>query len=194
MALNSNDHILQIYTDDRSNPISYSGEYAVDDIVSWALERLDDVIAKRSEEAKSLKAQQEYLEREKERANKEWSEEQELRKKSNTLLLDYASWSDVFLKAREPFLINFYEGNNSACIDLNRVWEEVSSEFKGKVKVAKINLTEASNHRLEEQLRISSYPEIRFYANGPKKADSFSLFEGLKKRTHIFEWIQEKLS
>lgn len=153
------------------------------------MKRLDEVIAKRGEEAKSLKAQQEYQEREKERANKEWNDEQELRKKSNTLLLDYATWSDVFLKSREPFLINFYEGNNSACIDLNHVWEEVSSEYKGKIRVAKINLTEASNHNLEEQLRISSYPEVRFYANGPKKADSFSLFEGLKKRTHLFEWI-----
>ena len=98
------------------------------------------------------------------------------------------------MKSRDPFIVNFYEGNNSACIDLNRVWEEMSSEYKGKVRVAKINLTEANNHKLEDELRISNYPEVRFYANGPKKADSFSLFEGLKKRTHLFEWINEKLN
>ena len=49
----------------------------------------------------------------------------------------------MFLNSREPFLINFYEANNSACIGLNKDWEIVSTELKGKVRVAKINITES---------------------------------------------------
>lgn len=122
--------------------MAYSGEIESEEIVAWALKKLDQVIADRSAEAASLKAFQEFQEKEQTRANKEWNDEQELRKKSNTLLLDYDNWDAQFLKSREPFLINFYEANNSACIDLNREWELVSTELKGKVRVAKINLTE----------------------------------------------------
>jgi hypothetical protein len=38
------------------------------------LKSLDKVIESRSKEAKNLKAYQEYLEKEKERANKEWND------------------------------------------------------------------------------------------------------------------------
>ena len=47
----------------------------------------------------------------------------------------------------------------------------MSTELKGKVKVAKINLTESDNHKLEEDLKISNYPTIRFYKTGPKKVN-----------------------
>lgn len=152
------------------------------------------MIASRSEEAKSLKAFQEFQEKEKERANKEWNDEQELRKKSNTLLLDYDNWDSAFLKSREPFLINFYESNNTACIDLNKEWELVSTELKGKVRVAKINITETENHRLEEQLRLTKYPSIRFYKNGPKKVEEFTQYEGVNKKFSILEWVSARLA
>ena len=65
-------------------------------------------------------------------------------------------------------MINFYEANCSACIDLNKEWELLSTELKGRVKVAKINMTESNNYQLEEDLKIMKQPTIRFYKNGPK--------------------------
>lgn len=193
-AVTGNSESLSFYGDDRENPITYEGEYISDKIVSWVLAEMDKVIAERAEEAKSLKAFQEYQERERERANKEWKDEEELRKKSNTLLLDYENWESAFLRSREPFLINFYESNNSACIDLNREWEQVSTELKGKLKVAKINITETENHRLEDQLKLSRYPSIRFYKNGPKKVEDFAQYEGVNKKFSILEWVNARLS
>jgi protein disulfide-isomerase A6 len=174
--------------------VTYTSAFETGSIASFVLEQLDLVIAQRSSNAKDLKAYQEFLEKEKERANKEWSEEQELRKKSNTLLLDWANWETAFLASRDPFLINFYESNNSACVGLNREWEQLSTDLKGRVKVAKINLTEADNHKLEDQLRLTKYPSVRFYRNGPKKIDDFSLFEGVHKKFSILEWVEEKLN
>lgn len=110
------------------------------------------------------------------------------------MLLDYHNWDDQFLKSREPFLINFYESNNSACIDLNKEWELISTELKGKVRVAKINLTETDNHKLEDQIKISKYPSIRFYKNGPKKVESYSQYEGVNKKFSILEWVNGRLS
>lgn len=185
---------LSLYGDDRENPVSYSGKYEAEDIVSFVLEQLDSLIAERAASAKELKAYQEYLEKEKERANKEWADEQELRKKSNTILLDWSNWESTFASSRDPFLINFYEGNNSHCIELNREWELVSTELKGKVKVAKINLTEADNHKLEDQIKLSRYPSVRFYKNGPKKVNEFSLYDGVHKKFSILEWVNARLN
>lgn len=183
-----------LYGDDRSTPITFSEQLDTQAIVSWALKELDKIIALRSEEAKSLKAFQEFQEKEKERANKQWNDEQELRKKSNTLLLDSENWEAVFLKSREPFIINFYEANNSACIQLNREWELVSTELKGKIRVAKINISEAENHELEEQLRLSKYPSVRYYKDGPKKVEEFSQYEGVNKKFSLLEWVVAKQS
>lgn len=162
---------LQLIADDRDTSVAYSGEWAKSSIIEFVLTQLDKVIEDRAAVAKALKAQQEYQEKETERANKEWNEEQELRKKSNTILLDWANWESTFAKSRDPFLINFYESNNSHCMQLNKEWELVSTELKGRVKVAKINLTEAQNHKLEDQIKLSRYPSVRFYRNGPKKVD-----------------------
>lgn len=185
---------LSLYADDRDSPVQYDGQLESEDIVAWALKKLDKVIADRSAEAASLKAFQEFQEKERERAKKEWEGEQELRKKSNTLLLDHDNWDAQFLKSREPFLINFYEANNSACIDLNREWELVSTELKGKVRVAKVNLTETENHKLEDQIQISKYPSIRFYKNGPKRVEEYAQYEGVNKKFSILEWVSARLS
>jgi len=125
--IESGEDSLSLYNDNRESPVEYTGDFNVQSIVSFVLEQLDTIISTRSEEAKALKDLQEYQEREKERANKEWADEQELRKKSNTILLDYQNWETLFLKEREPFLINFYEANNSACIGLNKEWELLST-------------------------------------------------------------------
>lgn len=89
------------------------------------------------------------------------------------------------MKSREAFLINFYESNCSACIGLNREWELLSTELKGKVRVAKINITEDQNHQLEDQLRITKYPTIRFYKAGPKKVNEHFEYQGIPKKFSI---------
>jgi len=70
----------------------------------------------------------------------------------------------------------------------------VSTELKGKVRVAKINITEAENHRLEDQLRLTKYPSIRFYRNGPKKVEEFSQYEGVNKKFSILEWVNVRFA
>lgn len=69
-----------------------------------------------------MKANFEFNEKEKERANKEWEDEQALRVKTNTLLLNAETWQTNFLKTREAYFVNFYEANCSVCIELNKEW------------------------------------------------------------------------
>lgn len=115
-----------------------------------------------------------------------------MRKKSDTIILDAKNWN-TFANGREAWLINFYESNCSVCIGLNKEWELISTAYKGKVKVAKINMTEAGNEALEDQIQLSKYPSVRFYKSGPKKVSEFSEFEGIHKRFSIQEWLNSKL-
>ena len=73
------------------------------------------------------------------------------------------------MKSRDAFFVNIYEANCSACIELNKEWELVSTELKGKLKVGKLNITET--HELEEDLKLTKYPSVRFYKTGTKKID-----------------------
>lgn len=74
-------------------------------------------------------------------------------------------------------------------MDLNREWELLSTELKGRVRVAKINITEAQNQKLEDELRIERYPTVRFYKTGPKKINEYSEYDGIRKKFSILEWI-----
>jgi hypothetical protein len=69
----------------------------------------------------------------------------------------------------------------------------LSTAYKGKVKVAKINMTETINEALEDQVQLSKYPSIRFYKSGPKKVSEFAQYEGVNKRFSIQEWLNAKL-
>ena len=60
--------------------------------------------------------------------------------------------------------------------------------------MAKINITESNNHELEEELKISKYPTIRFYKNGPKKTNDYTEYDGVRKKFTILEWVNEKLN
>ena len=56
------------------------------------LTNTNGIIESRSKVAKAMKDNELYLEKEKERAKKEWEEEQALRVKSNTIVLDAKTW------------------------------------------------------------------------------------------------------
>lgn len=45
----------------------------------------------------------------------------------------------------------------------------MSTELKGKLKVGKLNITET--HELEEDLKLTKYPSVRFYKTGTKKIE-----------------------
>ena len=61
----------------------------------------------------------------------------------------------------------------------------MSTELKGKVRVAKINMTEEGNDQLEEQFKIEKFPSIRFYKTGPKKVTEFGEYDGIRKKFSI---------
>lgn len=90
--------------------------------------------------------------------------------------------------------MNFYEANCSDCISLNAEWEAISTELKGRAKVAKLNITEEGNEALEEQIKLENYPSVRFYPVGNKNVDEFSEFTGIRKKFSILEWANSKLS
>ncbi len=80
------------------------------------------------------------------------------------------------------------------CQQLNQEWEHLATEFKGTFRVAKLNISEGSNHELEETLQITNYPEIRYYSKGSKVISTFAPYQGVMKTFSIGEWLQEQHS
>jgi len=155
--------------------------------VKFVLAHTKELIDARSKSARSLKEYQEYQEREAKRAETEAADEAKLREKSDTIVLTPSTFKDVLMKSREPYAVNIYIANCSACIELNKEWEAVSSDLKGKVKVAKLNLTEHSE--LEEIFQLKEFPVVKFFPGGVKKLESAVDFTGVKKKFTLIEWI-----
>lgn len=135
---------LKFYGDD-GDVHEFNGNFEIDEIVNWALESTNGVLEARSKVAKDMKANKEFMTKEAERANQEWNDEQALRVKSDVVVVGSNTWDSAFLKERIPVLMNVYEANCSACIEMNREWEAVATAYKGSVKVIKINITEAED-------------------------------------------------
>lgn len=73
VAISSQENSLSLYGDDRETAIEYTGEMTSRSIVKFVLANFDSFIDARAKEARELKAYQEFQEKEKERANKEWN-------------------------------------------------------------------------------------------------------------------------
>lgn len=62
-TVNSPEESLQLYGDDRDEPVTYDGDFSSDIIISFVLKNFDEFLDKRGSEAKQLKAFQEFQEK-----------------------------------------------------------------------------------------------------------------------------------
>lgn len=69
----------------------------------------------------------------------------------------YAPWSDYFF-----IFLTFFRCSH--CKHLQPVWEELATALKGKVNVAKVDVT--SNRALGTRFDIKGFPTIKFFRQG----------------------------
>ena len=80
-----------------------------------------------------------------------------------TILTDENFESEV-LKADLPVLVDFYADWCGPCQMLRPIIEELSEEFQGKAKIAKINVDEAP--KTAEKYGIMSIPTVILFKEG----------------------------
>jgi thioredoxin 1 len=74
------------------------------------------------------------------------------------------SFKDEVLSSNEPVLVDVWAEWCGPCRSLTPVVEELSEEFKGKVKVTKIDID--ANQEISVEYGIRNIPTLLFFKNG----------------------------
>jgi thioredoxin 1 len=75
-----------------------------------------------------------------------------------------ANFNDEVLKSTQPVFVDFWAPWCGPCRVLSPIIDELSKEYEGKIKVAKINVDE--NNMLASQFGVMSIPTVKFFKNG----------------------------
>lgn len=74
------------------------------------------------------------------------------------------TFKDEVLSSKEPVLVDFWAEWCGPCRSLKPIVDELSEEFKGKVKVAKIDID--ANQEVSIEYGIRNIPTLLFFKNG----------------------------
>lgn len=103
---------------------------------------------------------------------------------SNVLDVNAGNWEKEILQHNALVVVDFWHNQCSWCKMLEPVFAEVAAEYKGKVKFAKLNVSESSeNRRIAAKYGVWGTPTLAFFCAG-KPVGSLAGFrpkEGLKK-------------
>jgi thioredoxin 1 len=90
--------------------------------------------------------------------------------------------SDV-LKSNEPVVVDFWAEWCGPCRMIGPSLEEIASEMKGKVKIAKLNVDE--NPGIAGKLGVRSIPTLMMFKDGKLSAQK----TGAAPKSELLRWI-----
>lgn len=82
----------------------------------------------------------------------------------NVLHLQDNNFKNEVLEANEPVLVDFWAAWCGPCKMIAPVIEELAEDYKGKVKICKINVDE--NAKTAQDYSVMSIPTMIIYKNG----------------------------
>jgi thioredoxin 1 len=100
-----------------------------------------------------------------------------------TVKVDNANFQSEVLDSAEPVVVDFWAEWCGPCKMIAPSLEELSNEFAGKVKVAKLNIDE--NPELAAQFGVRSIPTLAMFKGG-QVAD---IKVGAAPKTALTSWI-----
>ncbi len=86
----------------------------------------------------------------------------------NIVHVSDASFEDDVLKSETPVLVDFWAEWCGPCKMIAPILEEISNEYAGKVKIAKLNIDE--NSGTPPQFGIRGIPTLILFKNGHAEA------------------------
>jgi len=82
----------------------------------------------------------------------------------SVLHLTDSNFNSEVTNSKEPVLVDFWAEWCSPCKRIAPVIEELSKEYKGKVKIAKLNVDEGSS--IAAKFGVMSIPTLMLFKNG----------------------------
>ncbi|MCX5692682.1 MAG: thioredoxin [Candidatus Omnitrophica bacterium] len=105
----------------------------------------------------------------------------------NVLELRDDNFEEVVLKSDKPVIVDFWATWCMPCKMLAPTVEEIANEYKGKYKIAKLNIDDAMD--VATNLSVMNIPTLIFFSNGREAArmvGAASKRDILKKMEEVF--------
>ncbi|MBV1694637.1 MAG: thioredoxin [Hyphomicrobiales bacterium] len=99
-----------------------------------------------------------------------------------------ASFKSEVLDSAEPVLVDFFAEWCGPCKAMAPAIDQVASEMKGKVKIAKIDVDE--NPAITQQYRIQAMPTLMIFKGGKVAAQHVGAMVQKKK---LEDWIKSSI-
>ena len=99
-----------------------------------------------------------------------------------------ATWAQDVLESSEPVVVDFWAEWCGPCRMIAPALEEIASEMKGKVKVAKLNVDE--NPKVSAQFGIRSIPTLMVFKDGKQVA----MKTGAGPKSELQRWISASVA
>jgi thioredoxin 1 len=107
---------------------------------------------------------------------------------SDTILhVTDSSFEDDVLKSGEPVLLDFWAEWCGPCKMIAPMLDEIAGEFKGKVKIAKINIDD--NPRTPQRFSVRGIPTLILFKNGQVEGQKV----GALRKADLAAFLESKL-
>ena len=101
--------------------------------------------------------------------------------------LNSSNFDDYISSSQIPVVVDFWAAWCGPCKMMGPVLEELSSEYEGKIIVAKVNVDEEP--ALAMKYGVESIPNLKLFKNGVYADESV----GFKPKPLIAKWIDSNL-
>ena len=88
---------------------------------------------------------------------------------------------------KTPILVDFWSPTCGPCLALSPVLEKLEKDFKGKFKLAKVNVAKSSQNAIV--YGVSAVPSIKLFKDGKVVEE----FLGYRPEEDVKEWLDDKL-
>jgi thioredoxin 1 len=107
---------------------------------------------------------------------------------SSTAKVTDATWAQDVLQSSEPVVVDFWAEWCGPCRMIAPSLEEIATEMKGKIKVAKLNVDE--NPKVAAEFGIRSIPTLMVFKGGKQVA----VKSGAGPKGELQRWINASVA